>query len=111
MVNKAETYIGLIKEALRKDMKSSNRPLAFWDYCVQQRARLHNMTSKENFKLRVTNPHTELTIEECDISNICQYDWYKWCYFCDQGKSFPLTREVLGRVLGLSTGEGNEMLL
>jgi hypothetical protein len=26
--NKAELYIGLIKEAVRKDMKASNRPLA-----------------------------------------------------------------------------------
>ena len=28
--NKAELYIGLIKEAVRKDMKDSNCPLAFW---------------------------------------------------------------------------------
>ena len=28
--NKAELYIGIIKEAIRKDMKSSNCPLAFW---------------------------------------------------------------------------------
>jgi hypothetical protein len=27
--NKAELYIGLIKEAVRKDMKDSNCPLAF----------------------------------------------------------------------------------
>jgi hypothetical protein len=32
--NKAELYIGLIKEAVRKDMKDSKCPLAFWDYCV-----------------------------------------------------------------------------
>ena len=41
--NKAELYIGLIKEAVRKDMKSSNCPLAFWDYCVEQRARINNL--------------------------------------------------------------------
>ena len=105
--NKAELYIGLIKEAVRKDMKSSNCSLAFWDYCVQQRARVHNMTSKDTFKLRGTNPHTDLTGEEGDISNLCQYDWYEWCYFRDQGAAFPFTREVLGRVLGPATGEGN----
>ena len=33
--NKAELYIGLIKEAVRKDMKDSNCPLAFWDYCAE----------------------------------------------------------------------------
>ena len=35
--NKAELYIGLIKEAVRKDMKDSNCPLAFWDYCAERR--------------------------------------------------------------------------
>jgi hypothetical protein len=49
--NKAELYIGSIKEAVRKDMKRSNCPLAFWDYCVERRARINNMTAKDNFKL------------------------------------------------------------
>ena len=35
-VNKAKLYIGLIKEAVRKYMKDSNCPLAFWDYCAEQ---------------------------------------------------------------------------
>jgi len=33
--NRAELYIGLIKEAVRKDMKDSSCPLPFWDYCVE----------------------------------------------------------------------------
>ena len=33
---KAKLYIGLIKEAVQKDMKDSNCPLAFWDYCVER---------------------------------------------------------------------------
>ena len=36
--NKAELYIGLMKEAVRKDMKDSSSPLAFWDYCCERRA-------------------------------------------------------------------------
>jgi hypothetical protein len=39
--NKAELYIGLIKEAVRKDMKSSNCPIAMWDYCLERRARIN----------------------------------------------------------------------
>jgi hypothetical protein len=50
-VNKAELYIGLIKEAVRKDMKDSNCPLAFWDYCVERRTRINNVTAKDIFKL------------------------------------------------------------
>ena len=32
--NRAELYIGLMKEAVRKDMKESNCPVRLWDYCV-----------------------------------------------------------------------------
>ena len=109
--NKAELYIGLLKEAVRKDMKDSNCPLSFWDYCVERRACIHNLTSKDTFHLRGTTPHTQLTGQEGDISNICQYGWYEWCYYREQGADFPFNKEVLGRVLGPARGEGNEMAL
>ena len=32
--NKAELYVGIIKEAVGKDMKESNCPLTLWDYCI-----------------------------------------------------------------------------
>ena len=56
--NKAELYIELIKEAVQKDMKDSNCPLAFWDYCVERRARINNLTAKDTFKLHGTNAPT-----------------------------------------------------
>jgi hypothetical protein len=71
--NKAELYIGLIKEAVRKDMKDSDCPLAFWDYCVEWRARINNLTAKDFFTLHGTKAHTELFGEDGDISNLCQY--------------------------------------
>jgi hypothetical protein len=46
--NKAELYIGLLKEAVRKDMKHQDSPMIFWDYCIERRARIHNMTAKPN---------------------------------------------------------------
>ena len=107
--NKAELYIGLIKEAVRKDMKSSGCPLAFWDYCVERRTRINNLTAKSTFTLHGSNAYTATTSKEGDISNLCQYDWYEWCYFRDHGAGFPFNKEVLGRVLGPSRGEGNEM--
>lgn len=107
--NKAELYIGLIKEAVRKNMKASNCPLAFWDYCVERRARIHNLTAKDMFSPHGTNPHTALTGDVGDISNLCQYDFYEWCYFREHGATFPHDKEVLGRILGPAKGAGNEM--
>ena len=46
--NIAELYIGLLKEAVRKDMRESNSPMSLWDYCVERRARINNLTSKDN---------------------------------------------------------------
>jgi len=33
--NTAELYVGLVKEAVRKDLKQSNCPLVLWDYCAE----------------------------------------------------------------------------
>ena len=71
--NTAELYIGLIKEAFRKDMHEANSPLCLWDYCVERRARINNLTAKNAFKLHGSTPHTVTTGDEGDISNLCQY--------------------------------------
>ena len=107
--NKAELYIGLLKEAVRKDMKDQDSPMVFWDYCIERRARIHNLIAKSNFKLHGSNPYTLTIGEEGDISNLCQFGWYEWCYFREHTAAFPNQQEVLGRVLGPARGEGNEM--
>ena len=65
--NKAELYIKLMKEAIRKDMQVANSPLAFWDYCIERCTRIYNMTARDHFKIRGSNPHTLTTGEEGDI--------------------------------------------
>lgn len=107
--NRAELYIGIIKEAVRRDMKDSDCPLVFWDYCAERRARINNLTARDLFQLESRNPHFSITGEEGDISNLCQFEWYEWIYFRDGQEGFPLPREVLGRCLGPAKGEGNEM--
>ncbi len=94
--NKAELYIGLIKEAVRKDMRESGSPLAFWNYCVERRACINNLTAKDRLSLHGVNPHTAELGEEGDISNLCEYRWYDWCYYREQGAAFPENKELLG---------------
>ena len=90
-------------------MKEDNFPLSFWDYFVEHRSRINNMTVKDMFKLHGSNSYTSVTGDEGDILNLFQFGWYEWCYFRDNTNKFPLNREVLGRVLGPEKGEGNEM--
>jgi hypothetical protein len=93
--NKAKLCIGLIKEAVRKCMKESDRPLAFWDCCVERQALINNLPAKDLFTLHGTNAHIALTGEDGDASNLCQHDWRDWCYFCEQKERFPFNVAVL----------------
>ena len=45
--NKAELYIKLMKEAVRNDMRESHSPLPFWDYCLERRVRIYNLTAQD----------------------------------------------------------------
>ena len=107
--NKAELYIGLLKEAVQKDMCDTDLPMCLWDYCVERWAKINNLTAKDNFKLDGTTSHTATLAEECDISSLCQFGWYEWCYYHEQTTAFPHNCEVLGWILGPARGEGNEM--
>ena len=66
--------------------------------------------AKDNFKLHGTTPHTTTLAEEGNISSLCQFGWYEWCYCHDQTTGFPHNHEVLGQILGPTRGEGNEMV-
>ena len=107
--NKAELYIGLLKEAVWKDMCESDSLMPLWDYCMEGRARINNLMAKDSFKLHGMTPHTATLAEEGDISSLCQFGWYEWCYYHEQTAAFPHNCEVLVRVLGPARGGGNEM--
>jgi hypothetical protein len=70
--NHAELYVGLLKEAMRKDMQESHSPLVLQDYCMEQRALIFQVTAKKLFQLNGTNPHTATFGSEADISHLCR---------------------------------------
>ena len=44
--SRAELYIGLMKEATRKDMKAQHSPLVIWDYCAERRVMIFCLTAR-----------------------------------------------------------------
>ena len=66
----AELYIGLFKEAFRKDMREAHSSIILWDYCARRRSLVHNMTANNLFQLQGQNPHVATFGEEGDILNI-----------------------------------------
>ena len=107
--NRAELYIGLLKEAVRKDMRESNSPMVLWDYAIERRARIHNAIPRPLFQNNGLSPHAATFGAQGDISNICNFGWYEWVYYRDSDSSFPENKLKLGRVLGPIPNEGNEM--
>ena len=106
--NRAELYIGLLKEAVRKDMRESNSPMVLWDYCIERRALIHNAVPRPLFQAQGKTPHECTFGVQNDISNFCNFGWYQWVYYRDFG-SFPENKEKLGRLLGPCKNEGNAM--
>ena len=108
--NRAELYIGLLKTAITKDLRTSNSPMVLWDYCSERRALIHNLTPRDLFQNSGKTP-TEATFgTQGDLSNLCTFGWYDWCYYRETSNhQFPHQRWLLGRVLGPSKNEGNEM--
>ena len=106
--NRAELYIGLLKEAVRKDMHASHSPMVLWDYAIERRAAIHNLVPRQLFQNNGLTPHAATFGSQGDISNLCNFGWYEWVYYRDHG-SFPINKLKLGRALGPIKNDGNEM--
>ena len=109
--NRAELYVGLVKEAVRKYIRFSRSPLVLWDYVAECRASIMSLTARDMFQLQVSNPHTTTFGKEGDISHLCQFAWCERVYFYDNSSAthFPFLKAMLGRVLGPAKNKGNEM--
>ena len=107
--NRAELTIGILKEAVRKDLRETGSPIVLWDYCMERRALISQATSKKLFQLQGSNPYTATFGTQADISNLCHFGWYEWVYYRDKSAKFPFQKECLGRCLGPAKNEGNVM--
>lgn len=107
--NLAELYVGIVKEATRKDLRESGSPIVLWDYCLERRVLIFQVTAKKLFQLHGTNPYTATLGSQADISHLCHFGWYEWVYYRDKTASYPHQKECLGRCLGPAKNEGNMM--
>lgn len=107
--NFSERVIGLLKEVTRKDIRETDAPIIFWCYAMERRVAIMNLTSKSDYKLRGSNPYLATFGQTGDISNICHFAFFDWCYYRDNTEGYPNMRENLGRCLGPTKNEGNEM--
>lgn len=107
--DRAELSIGLMKKGVGRDMRETNSPMRLWCYCCERRASIMTLTASNLFQLQGQNPYMATLNEMGDISNLYQFGWYEWVYFRQHTAAFPYQKEVLGRCLGPTKNEGNEM--
>ena len=107
--DRAELYIGLLKKAVGRDLRESNSPMRLWCYCAERRASIMTLTANNLFQLQGQNPYMATLNDMGDISNLCQFGWYEWVYFREHKEQFPGQKNELGRCLGPTKNEGNEM--
>ena len=108
--NRAELYIGLFKESIRKDLRTSDCPMVLWDFCAERRALIHNLMPSNLFQNSGQSPMTATLGVQGDISNLCVFGWYDWCYYREESNhQFPFQKYLLGRVLGPAKNDGNMM--
>ena len=99
----------MFKQKIGDVLKETNSPMRLWDYCAKHQARVNNVTAKSLFQLHGRTPYETVFGREPDISNLCQYKYFDWCYYREHASKFPYPSEMLGRVLGPSYGHGNKM--
>ena len=90
-------------------MRESHSPMVLWDYAIERRARIHNAVPRPLFQNNGLSPHAATFGSQGDISNLCNFGWYEWVYYRDNGSSFPEDKLKLGPVLGPIPNKGNEM--
>ena len=49
--NRADLYVGLVKEAVRKDIRLSHSPLVLWDYAAERRAAIMSLMARDLLQL------------------------------------------------------------
>jgi hypothetical protein len=81
--DQVELFIGFLKEATRKDLWETGSSIMLWDYCMERRVIIYQVTAKKLYQLHGSNPHTATFGTQADISNLCLFGWYEWVYYRD----------------------------
>ena len=107
--NRAERYVGILKEKVLREMKQSKSPMKLWDYCVEWSAKVLSSIAHEHYQLEGMTPKSKLTGQPTDISNLCEFGWYEWVQFRYDNNQFSEPHEHLGRCLGPAEHAGKVM--
>ena len=107
--NSAEREIRELKKGSGRKSVASDSPIRLWDHCLELESFIRSHTAHDIFKLDGRVPETIVSGETADISPFCEFGWWDWVMFRDNGVAFPEDKMVLGKYLGPSIDVGPAM--
>ena len=84
-------------------MINKGHPKLLWDHCIELEDLIRSCIDHSEYTLDGYVPETRMTGQNFNISNICEYEWYKWVMFHYQPIKYPYLPVALGRYLGTAT--------
>jgi hypothetical protein len=105
--NLAESAIRDLRPMYRKALRLTNAPLVLWDHCMKLMAAIRSHTALNVLSLQGETPHTVLTGDTGDISQLCEFSWYDIVWYIDI--TVTMQNRKLGRYLGPSPDIGQAM--
>lgn len=108
-MNSAEREIRELKKGAGRKLVKPSAPLTLWDDSLELESYIRSNTSHDIFKLEGRVPETLMSGETSDISPFCEFAFYDWVMFRDQGVAFPGDPRTLGKYLGPSIDVGPAM--
>eukprot|EP00804_Cyclotella_cryptica_P001676 CCRYP_009051-RA/>CCRYP_009051-RA protein AED:0.08 eAED:0.08 QI:0/0/0/1/0.5/0.6/5/0/841 len=100
--NSAEREIRELKKGAARKLTRSGAPRRLWCFALEYEAYVRSHTAHDIYRLDGRVPETVVSGETADISPFCEFGFWDWVKFRDQGVAFPGDALVLGKYLGPS---------
>ena len=107
-LNPAELAIRQIKVLGRLLSTREQSPQKLSDHLAELCAQIRSSTASESVLAEGRTPRMLTTDDDDDISHLCEFHWYQWCWFYTPSKGDSV-RKHLGRWLGPSETVGEEL--
>ena len=108
-MNLCEGEIRELKRGSTRKILKQNVPKKLWDHCLELESRILSTTTLPRFDLYHQTPEAEMHGMSSGISDICEFEFYKWVMFNDSQTTFPENEFQVGRWLGPSIYVGSDL--
>ena len=86
-----------------------NVPKKLWDRCLELESIIRSATMLPHCDFDHQTPEAKIHGMSTDISDICEFEFYKWVMFNDSQATFPETKFHVGRWLGHAVDVGSAL--